>query len=54
VSWTGVTIAIIGSIIGGVAFVPQLHWWLFWVGAGVMAVGLLILGFAKTFSTDWY
>lgn len=54
VSWVGVTIAIIGSIIGGIAFVPQLHWWLFWVGAGVMIVGLLVLAFARTFSTDWY
>ncbi|MBO0819941.1 MAG: hypothetical protein J2P26_03725 [Nocardiopsaceae bacterium] len=54
VSWIGVTIAIIGSIIGGIAFVPQLHWWLFWVGAAVMIVGLLILAVSKTFTTDWY
>lgn len=54
ISWIGVVIAIIGSIIGGVAFVPHLTWWLFWTGAAVMIVGLLVLAGAKTFSSDWY
>jgi hypothetical protein len=54
VSWIGVTIAIIGSIIGGVAFVPHPTWWLFWAGVAVMVVGCLVLATAKTFSTDWY
>jgi hypothetical protein len=54
ISWIGVTIAIIGSIIGGVAFVPHMIWWLFWAGCAVFVVGLLVLGVAKTFSTDWY
>jgi hypothetical protein len=54
VSWVGVVITIIGSIIGGVAFAPQLHWWLFWVGVAIAVVGCLVLAAAKTFSTDWY
>jgi hypothetical protein len=54
VSWIGVTITVIGSIIGGVAFVPHLTWWLFWTGVAVAVVGCLVLAAAKTFSTDWY
>jgi hypothetical protein len=54
VSWIGVTITIIGSIIGGVAFVPHLTWWLFWTGVAITVVGCLVLAAAKTFSTDWY
>jgi len=54
VSWIGVTIAVIGSIIGGVAFVPQLHWWLFWVGSAVTLLGILVMAVARTLSKDWY
>jgi hypothetical protein len=54
VSWVGVTITIIGSIVGGVAFVPHLHWWLLWTGVAIAVVGCLVLAAAKTFSTDWY
>jgi hypothetical protein len=54
ISWVGVSIVIIGFVIGGIAFVPNPKWWLVWIGGGVAAVGLLILGFARTFDTDWY
>ena len=54
ISWVGVTIAIVGAIIGGVAFIPHITWWLFWTGAAVMVVGLFVLVGAKTFSKDWY
>jgi hypothetical protein len=55
ISWIGVSIAIVGSIIGGVwGFVPQMNWTGFWVGVAVMLVGLIIVGGAKTMSTDWY
>jgi hypothetical protein len=54
ISWVGVTIAIVGAVIGGAGFIPHPTWWIFWTGAGVMAVGLLVLVGAKTFSTDWY
>jgi hypothetical protein len=54
VSWVGVAITCIGFVIGGVAFFPHLTWWLMWVGAGVAALGVIVLLFAKTFSQDWY
>jgi hypothetical protein len=54
VSWVGVTITIIGFVIGGVAFVPHPTWWLFWVAVGVTAVGGIVLLAAKTFTEDWY
>jgi hypothetical protein len=54
VSWVGVTITVIGFVIGGVAFVPHPIWWLFWVAAGVAAIGGIVLLAAKTFNEDWY
>lgn len=54
ISWTGTSIVIVGAIIGGVAFVPHMTWWLFWVGVAVFVVGVLVLAAARTVSTDWY
>lgn len=54
VSWVGVAIVTIGFVVGGIAMVPAPRWWLFWTGTGIAVVGLLILGFARTFDTDWY
>jgi hypothetical protein len=54
ISWTGTSITIVGFIIGGIAMVPDPHWTVFWIGAGVAIVGCLILLFAKTMSEDWY
>jgi hypothetical protein len=54
ISWVGVTIVIIGSIVGGIAFVPHLTWWLFWVGVAIFVVGALVLAAARTMSSDWY
>lgn len=54
VSWVGVAITVVGFVIGGVAFVPHPTWWLFWVAAGVAAVGGIVLLAAKTFTEDWY
>lgn len=53
-SWVGVTIVIIGFIIGGIAMVPAPHWTLFWIGVGVAIIGCLTLLFTKTFTEDWY
>ena len=50
----GVGIITVGFIVGGVALVPRPTWWAFWLGAGIVVVGCLIMAFAKTFSTDWY
>lgn len=54
VSWTGTVIVCVGFIVGGVAFIPHPTWWLFWLGAGAVIVGSLILATAKTMSEDWY
>jgi len=54
ISWVGVSIVIVGFVVGGIAMVPSPKWVLFWVGGGIAIVGLLILAFARTFDTDWY
>lgn len=54
ISWVGVLIAIVGSIIGGAAFIPHPVWWLFWVAVGVFFAGILVLAGAKTVHKDWY
>jgi hypothetical protein len=54
ISWTGTGITIVGFVIGGAAMIPSPHWVLFWVGAAVAIVGLLILTFSKAINVDWY
>ena len=54
IAWVGTTVVIIGFIIGGIAFVPEPNWILFWVSAGIAIVGCLILLFSKAMNTDWY
>jgi len=54
ISWIGTVIVCVGFIVGGVAFIPHPTWWLFWLGAGIVIVGSLILASAKTMSEDWY
>ena len=53
-SWVGVSIVIVGFVIGGIAFIPHPIWWLIWLGAGVAVVGCLMLAFTKTMNEDWY
>ncbi|MDH2427862.1 HGxxPAAW family protein [Sphaerisporangium sp. TRM90804] len=38
-SWLAVTVILLGFTIGGVALTIGPNWFLFWVGAGVIAVG---------------
>jgi hypothetical protein len=38
-SWVAVVIMWIGFAIGGVAMVAGPTWWLFWVGAAIVAIG---------------
>ena len=56
VSWVAVAIMVVGFIVGGLAMVFG-HggpiWWLFWVGAGVAVLGLL-LSLATNMFEDWY
>ncbi len=56
VSWIAVSIIMAGFLIGGLAMVFGHHgpiWWLFWIGVGVSAVGLLTTLATNTFE-DWY
>ena len=52
-SWVAVSIIIVGFIVGGVAMVPHPHWWLFWVGAGIVVIGGLMAAVGRIFD-DWY
>ena len=54
ISWVGTSIVIVGTIVGGAAFIPRITWWLFWVGAAIAIVGILVLAAARTVTTDWY
>jgi hypothetical protein len=55
ISWIGVIVTCVGFVVGGISFfLAPVAWWLFWTGAGVAVVGLIILLSAKTFSEDWY
>ncbi len=56
VSWVAVSIVMAGFLIGGLALVFGHHgpiWWLFWTGAGVAVLGLLVSLATNTFE-DWY
>ncbi len=53
-SWAGVTVVVIGFIVGAVSFVPHMTWWAFWAGTGIVVLGCLMLAFTKTFNEDWY
>ncbi len=57
ISWIAVSIMMVGVLVGGLAMVVGGGggpiWWLFWTGAGVTALGLLISLATNTFE-DWY
>ena len=53
VSWTAVTLIVIGFVAGGLALVFGPTWWLFWTGGGVATVGGL-LALATNIFEDWY
>jgi len=48
-----VTIIVVGFIIGGIALPIGPNWVLFWVGAGIVVVGIII-GAANRIMDDWY
>jgi hypothetical protein len=54
ISWFGTGMVCAGFLAGGLSFWGHVHWWAFWLGAGIAIVGSLILAFAKTMSEDWY
>jgi hypothetical protein len=57
VSWVAVGIIVIGFVLGGLGLMVDGHggpiWWLFWTGAGVAVLGLLLSLVTNTFE-DWY
>lgn len=57
VSWVAVVIMVIGFVVGGLALVTGGQggpiWWLFWTGAGIAVLGLLVSLATNTFE-DWY
>jgi len=57
VSWVAVAIMVVGFVLGGLGLVAGGHsgpiWWLFWAGAGVAVLGLLI-SLATNMFEDWY
>jgi hypothetical protein len=52
-SWVCTSVVIVGFIIGGIALVPHPTWWLFWTGAGIVVIGVVI-GAAVHIFDDWY
>lgn len=56
ISWIAVAIMMVGFLVGGLAMIfggGGPIWWLFWVGAGISVLGLLIMLATNTFE-DWY
>ena len=56
VSWVAVSIVMAGFVVGGLAMMVGHHgpvWWLFWVGAAMAVVGMLVAVTTNTFE-DWY
>ncbi len=57
VSWVAVAIMVVGFVVGGLGLVLGGHggpvWWLFWAGAGVAVLGLLV-SLATNMFEDWY
>jgi hypothetical protein len=41
-AWTGVTIAMIGFIVGGIAMVIGPNWTLFWISVAILVVALIV------------
>jgi hypothetical protein len=53
ISWIAVSIIMAAFLIGGLALVFGPTWWLFWVAAGLAAVGFLLAVGCRVFN-DWY
>ncbi len=53
ISWAAVTIVTVGFVAGGLGLVLGPTWWLFWVGAGLVAAGGIVALGCGIFD-DWY
>ena len=52
-SWATSAIVIVGFIIGGIALPVGPVWWLFWLGAGIVVLGVIVGATVHIFD-DWY
>jgi hypothetical protein len=46
-AWVGVTIAMIGFIVGGIAMVIGPNWTLFWISVAILVVSLIVTGILR-------
>ncbi|MHB1595696.1 MAG: hypothetical protein ACYCO9_01365 [Streptosporangiaceae bacterium] len=53
ISWLAISIVIVGFLVGGLALIFGSIWWLFWTGACLAALGMLIAVGINMFE-DWY
>jgi hypothetical protein len=53
VSWVAVAVIVIGFTVGGIALPIGPTWWLFWVGVGIVVVGVIIATAGHVLD-DWY
>ncbi|GIH74515.1 HGxxPAAW family protein [Planobispora longispora] len=42
-SWLAVTVSVLGFTIGGIGLTAGPNWFLFWIGAAVCALGMILL-----------
>ncbi|WP_325050744.1 HGxxPAAW family protein [Actinomadura spongiicola] len=49
-SWMAVSVIFAGFVVGGVALCMGPQWILFWVGAGIIVLGMIISGFVHLFA----
>lgn len=52
-SWVAVAVIVIGFTVGGIALPIGPTWWLFWVGVGIVVVGVIIATAGRVLD-DWY
>jgi hypothetical protein len=52
-SWVTTGIVIVGFTIGGIALPVGPVWWLFWLGVGIVLLGVIV-GAAVHIFDDWY
>jgi hypothetical protein len=52
-SWAVTAIVIVGFTIGGIALPIGPTWWLFWTGAAIVVIGVIV-GAAVRIMDDWY
>lgn len=53
VSWAVTALVIVGFVVGGIALPIGPVWWLFWTGAALVVIAVL-MGAAVHIFDDWY